>query len=1209
MNKRLLFSAILAATIGANEAKAQKVELPTPTPVDLKLDGTDTVYLYNVKAQKFLAAGGNWKTMAVFKDAGAPIAIVKNFKADGVTPNGTYTLWDKSGVSGKATWTKVFIDAANADGGTSYMDWNNQAGAWKTSFVFHKKGNYYEIQADTIQADQVADLNALGNTTDGTRMGWKNADDLCTGNGGTIDNMVRPTLKVTDENYASYGVEWMAVGEEYGARLDLANAINDAVDAGVDVSAQTAVYNNASATLAELKAALEGVKTAVRNKSIADQNPSPSSPVDMAQYFNSFTCQSLSGWQTEGTFDSSGNTNDNGHGTGFQTHDAGSGYVCPTDGETIANKFIERWVNKDSDPNGSKTAVTGAGHLSDSKIWQTLGQVPGGSYVLKGYYYATKQGQKDVSTLKGAYALVQVGDENKSVEIANLESQPTLQNILIVVPEGGADLSIGLQTLNTTCNHVWFQLTSMEYLGAGNSGLVYVLQQDIANAEAEAAALTASSKVIAKLNEAIEAAKTVAAKGSAATTEEIDAAKKAITEALTVAKTNAEAYQTLDEEYSTMDDKVTNLDDNVFDVDIWYDFVDGNDAQWSTKYEDVTALKPYDTDELAQYSAALKAAYNKTLMSGVKVGKDVPSDLLADPSFENKGQGWNGLSQITAVNTKYQNAEAYEKAFDLYQELEGLPEGVYTITAKAFQRTGTNAVAYPKHLNGTEVINAYIYGNEVEKKVCSVYDGPMDEKSPAGDSDNSGQAADYSPEDNPNVYYANSMCGFKAACDKDLYNVSVNVIVKDGKLRFGIKTAEKGTGTWTIWDDFKLHYEGTNYSVVAQEMLPEAQELATQKMTADTLNVLNAAIAAAQGENVSAEAASNLAKAVTAARNSVATYLTLKNALDAADARVAANERSAEAKAAYDAAKGEIETAYNNGTYKDAEVPEAIKKLDAIVQSYLMHDDIAKATVENPVDVSYMITNNDFTQDFKGWTKVSADASVNQNDGTAVDEIEYYSKEKFEFKQTLQNMPAGRYQLKVQGFYRNANDVAAYKDSIENNNMNVKAYAYINDQQTEVPGWNARPVAYSELGAVGISSITGLAKYDAGSETTDSTYIPNNMVTAQAFFESELAGAAYTSEAADYYTPVGGEIVIGARKSGKVSGDWAIFKKFTLLYLGNGTDGIESVAGNGGSNAPVVGTRIYNVNGIETGRLEKGLNIVKTTLSDGTVRVKKILVK
>ena len=98
MDKRLLFSAILAAGIGATEAQAQKVEAPAfPEPVQLKLDGTDTVYVYNVKAQKWLVNSNAYGTQTSLGDKGMAIAIVPNKTKD--VPNGTFTLFNFPSIS------------------------------------------------------------------------------------------------------------------------------------------------------------------------------------------------------------------------------------------------------------------------------------------------------------------------------------------------------------------------------------------------------------------------------------------------------------------------------------------------------------------------------------------------------------------------------------------------------------------------------------------------------------------------------------------------------------------------------------------------------------------------------------------------------------------------------------------------------------------------------------------------------------------------------------------------------------------------------------------------------------------------------------------------------------------------------------------------------------------------------------------------------
>lgn len=86
MNKHLLYSAILVAAVSANEAKAQdKVTAPdAPVPVQLNLDGKDTVYVYNVKAKMWLNQGNDWGTQAnLLEKGGLKLAFVPN-KTNGV---------------------------------------------------------------------------------------------------------------------------------------------------------------------------------------------------------------------------------------------------------------------------------------------------------------------------------------------------------------------------------------------------------------------------------------------------------------------------------------------------------------------------------------------------------------------------------------------------------------------------------------------------------------------------------------------------------------------------------------------------------------------------------------------------------------------------------------------------------------------------------------------------------------------------------------------------------------------------------------------------------------------------------------------------------------------------------------------------------------------------------------------------------------------
>ena len=79
----------------------------------------------------------------------------------------------------------------------------------------------------------------------------------------------------------------------------------------------------------------------------------------------------------------------------------------------------------------------------------------------------------------------------------------------------------------------------------------------------------------------------------------------------------------------------------------------------------------------------------------------------------------------------------------------------------------------------------------------------------------------------------------------------------------------------------------------------------------------------------------------------------------------------------------------------------------------------------------------------------------------------------------------------------------------------------------------------------------------------------------------------------------------------KVTNDWTIIKNFTLEYAGydpndpvTAIKDIENAAG-----TTTMGTKIYNAAGMLIGKLQRGINVVVTTLSDGSKKVSKIIMK
>ena len=120
----------------------------------------------------------------------------------------------------------------------------------------------------------------------------------------------------------------------------------------------------------------------------------------------------------------------------------------------------------------------------------------------------------------------------------------------------------------------------------------------------------------------------------------------------------------------------------------------------------------------------------------------------------------------------------------------------------------------------------------------------------------------------------------------------------------------------------------------------------------------------------------------------------------------------------------------------------------------------------------------------------------------------------------------------------------------------------------------------------------------------DGMYIPDNMITAQAFFRSE-AGSAYDSEPLNFNYDGNSDFRIGLIKNVTVTNDWTIVKNFKLYYLGVDPTGISEIV----TDANAVATKIYNASGMQIGKLQKGINIIETVMKDGSKKVKKVVVK
>ncbi len=185
---------------------------------------------------------------------------------------------------------------------------------------------------------------------------------------------------------------------------------------------------------------------------------------------------------------------------------------------------------------------------------------------------------------------------------------------------------------------------------------------------------------------------------------------------------------------------------------------------------------------------------NKVCTEGISIPTVEKTDYtgyIINPSFDgNSGKGWSGSPTVD-----YNCAEKYNTSFDIYQVIEGLPQGQYQLTCQGFYRAGTTGNATATHKAGTEKLNATLYaiGTEtVSTPLLSIIE-EAGKKGAIGV-----MATGYG-------YVPNTMEQSSAYFRAGLYpNTLTCTVGGDGKLRVGVKKAVTIDKDWAIFDNFTL---------------------------------------------------------------------------------------------------------------------------------------------------------------------------------------------------------------------------------------------------------------------------------------------------------------------------------------------------------------------------------------------------------------------
>ena len=924
------------------------------------------------------------------------------------------------------------------------------------------------------------------------------------------------------------------------------------------------------------------------------------------------------------------------------------------DGTNMVVNFLEDWVAKGNT-------------LSDQKFQRNPVKVAPGAYKITANIRVYNESGADY--MKGAYLFGNVSrnslfaneDEaqTNAVEGAKYNTYNNMLNYwkdgfetYAIVPKDGT-LTFGVMIENANYNWVAAKNFRVYYMGDSYESLDYVRKNSDMFAQPFPEETFAMQQLLDDYNNAIPNY------GKAQNAEELlDAVQKLVSLSESV-QNNANAYKAYKDRVDGLKAGIENgeIDLDGPDADILFDYLDdagevlGPDSETSVEYGFKNGYSAYiianrllKTEEITEELEFLNKLYDAAVRTSLKDGTDL-TNLIVNPGFEEelvdgKGKGWSldtskgGTGSLTNwrggdSDGKNYCAEAYEQNFDVYQEIEGVKDGIYEVSVQAFYRGGWPEAAWNNYkkdpeMKGDAKVYSEVYLNEFSTPIRNVMEITLDDVSQFTSKDNySSFAVTGEGGETTNVFVPNGMASastsFSLEDPEKNYTMSAYGLVTDGKIRLGIRrltTPPSNAGTWTLWDNFKLTYRAKNPELAAQVLDAKAKELnellttSEENMTDPVIQNSVYAYTESQKSDLSDAAKYEVLietnDAIVAAKENilqVGAYKTANEAYQAACDELEKVDESQEAEIwnQIDEMDNELEgDAFRSLSTEDlvtliAKVEDFTKEVQAAIDDIKLAQKVAEmadATDDKPYDATSWIINPDMedsSQDsnadaskkMAGWDfwKAKGNGPVKGSDGINGRSLEAWSgtigaELEFTAYQTLTGLPAGKYKL------------------------SAKAANASNGVTADETLW-----ADPEKAATGRAYLCAILS-DGENEKAVSTPVEPNV-------GSATAANTYT---VTFTVEEGNDVKIGFQSIGTMPFRWFMCDDFTLTYYGtesakvDSTDegdvvAIEGVEEAAPATKAIAG--IYNASGAKIATLQQGINIVKYT--DGSV--KKIFVK
>lgn len=1191
--KNLLFLGAMLLIGGTAMAEIVDGVRQFPAPAQTAFNYGDTLYMYNQKQNLFFRGTQPHGTRAGVEETGWKVLITKHLEADGT--------WD-----GNTVKFRDFVESSN------YATINAFMNVW----IENEAGNIW-VDNDT-QQDSLWTLTPMGNeiyrfsvAKCNPRFNLEVYPETYVGI-SPENNQLWAFLKDVPEN----SLDWYFVSQaEYAAYQELMKVqrpifkaaetllavIKEAKEKGADVTAQQAVYDNEASTVEEIEAAIAAVKAAIA--ALDEAGVTPDSPVDKTSLIaNSRFDVNSDGW-------------------------LGTAPDCKVTVAEHFNKTFDTYQDLSGMPNGVymleaqafyRPAPWGTAEAYDHFINGTAKNVA---------LYAKAEGDQD--SIFVAVKNIFDGATAEKLGVSGEAEITVSSGEKLWVPRDMASANdyfvagryhnkvyfsvennkarVGLAK-KTGIGDDWaiFDNFALTYYGSSADSYKYWMQQIIADAPnfdnlPEGTYVT--NGVVDTYKAAIEAV------SGASTKADIEAAKVAIAEAAAAVEKNIAAWDSL--VIARNKAEATSADTGIADTEEKMALAD-----YVWELDDMITALEMTTEELLAEARKVLEMINYVYANAMIPGTDVTEKFLVNPDYSKGTTGWKGNWKAVDQGCM----EAYEMDWDAYQEVTSAPVGVYEVSLQGFYRVKRGNDAWTMWKNGEQTCPGHVYVNNNQTEVPCVFSESVNilENIYSGTSTGpEGNYCKFEAETLDTLCFPNDMATAGEAFDKGMYKASAfGLVAKPGDvLRLGVK-GKKQTDTWVIWDNFRMVYQGFKVEIIKPELekaIKNAKDNQEKPMGKSVKAVLTEAITAGEDAlaqtdgKVMFEALSGLYSINDSIAPSVALFEELaKVAADMftqASTSTAAQDVITEAGTLY----AEIMEAIDEGTLEDADAEAYIIKVKEM--STKLRIPGGEASDESPLDMTSVIYTPGFEKDgansIEGWNGTDGYNFGNDDTQKAALLLEFYQK-KFDIYQDIVGLPNGMYEVAVQAFCSFGNSETDYKNFTENPNVN-EAWLYA------IPASDSTQMATAYLkhrsseagpdkGYTGTTTITGA--------DGESLVMPNDMVSSGNYMSNE---GLYWNKVIVKVTD--GTLRIGVAKPEQIAGDWVIMDNWSLKYFGENSaktptgDIVTSIETVGGEAAVVTNVEFFSINGAKMNGLSKGINIMKSTMSDGSVIVKKIVVR